>query len=74
MSSEQYDLESIFANLTSHVKGQDEALKNLSVLLSMHMFWFRRRMLDHPSPNGLMIGPTGVGKTAHPNRGCRSWV
>ena len=60
MSSEQYDLESIFANLTSHVKGQDEALKNLSVLLSMHMFWFR---LDHPSPNGLMIGPTGVGKT-----------
>ena len=63
MSSEQYDLESIFANLTSHVKGQDEALKNLSVLHSMHMFWFRRRMLDHPSPNGLMIGPTGVGKT-----------
>ena len=54
---------STYAGLASHVKGQDHALTILSVLLSMHMSWFEHRLRDHPSPNGLMIGPTGVGKT-----------
>lgn len=65
MTSRSTDLdpESLYARLSRNVKGQDEALKNLSVLLSMHMYWFERRLIDHPSPNGLMIGPTGVGKT-----------
>lgn len=58
-----YSVETILDYLTSHVKGQDPALTILSVLLSMHMLWFERKLREHPSPNGLMIGPTGVGKT-----------
>lgn len=58
-----HSVESIIAVLRNHVKGQESALTILSVLLSMHMAWFERKQKDHPSPNGLMVGPTGVGKT-----------
>lgn len=61
--SDNTTVEAILSKISGHVKGQDEALTILSVLLSMHMLWFNQKLKDHPSPNGLMIGPTGVGKT-----------
>jgi ATP-dependent protease Clp ATPase subunit len=61
--ADRFSIDNILEYLRSFIKGQDDALTILSVLLSMHMHWFGRRTTDHPSPNGLMIGPTGVGKT-----------
>jgi ATP-dependent Clp protease ATP-binding subunit ClpX len=58
-----FSVEDIHKALTHHVKGQEAALTILSVLLSMHMRWFETKVMDHPSPNAIMIGPTGVGKT-----------
>jgi ATP-dependent protease Clp ATPase subunit len=63
MPRSAYDIERILAGLSSHIRGQERALTVLAVLLSMHMRWFDNARREHPSPNGLMIGPTGVGKT-----------
>ena len=49
--------------LDTKVVGQDSAKRQLAVLLSMHMSWFGRQDRLHRSPNALLIGPTGVGKT-----------
>jgi ATP-dependent protease Clp ATPase subunit len=57
----------ILARLKSRVRGQDEALQTLSFLLSMH----QQRISKSPErsagqravPNGILLGPTGVGKT-----------
>src|SRR3990172_2659917 len=53
----------IKAHLDKFVEGQEEAKVRLSVLLSMHLGWFRRQQRLHRAPNAVLIGPTGVGKT-----------
>lgn len=53
----------IFKQLDPVVKGQGTAKRHLSVLLSMHLSWFNNEDSFHRSPNALLIGPTGVGKT-----------
>lgn len=50
-------------HLDTKVIGQELAKKQLAVLLSMHMSWFGHQNRLHRSPNALLIGPTGVGKT-----------
>lgn len=49
--------------LDTKVIGQETAKIQISVLLSMHMNWFRKKSKMHRSPNALVVGPTGVGKT-----------
>jgi ATP-dependent Clp protease ATP-binding subunit ClpX len=53
----------IKAHLDTKVIGQDAAKIQMSVLLSMHMNWFKRESRLHRAPNSIVIGPTGVGKT-----------
>lgn len=53
----------IKAHLDSQVVGQEAAKIQLSVLLSMHLSWFMHEERMHRSPNAILIGPTGVGKT-----------
>jgi ATP-dependent Clp protease ATP-binding subunit ClpX len=50
-------------HLDRFVVGQDEAKVQLSVLFSMHLSWFSHENKMHRSPNAIIIGPTGVGKT-----------
>ena len=45
------------------VVGQIEAKEQLSLLLSMHSAWDSSLNPLHPPPNGIVIGPTGCGKT-----------
>jgi len=49
--------------LDDFVIGQIEAKERLSLLISMHQAWDRRSQSMHPPPNGVIIGPTGCGKT-----------
>jgi len=49
--------------LDTKVVGQERAKTQISVLLSMHMNWFGREERMHRSPNAIILGPTGVGKT-----------
>lgn len=49
--------------LDTKVIGQEIAKVQISVLLSMHMNWFKQKNKMHRSPNALVVGPTGVGKT-----------
>lgn len=49
--------------LDTKVIGQETAKVQISVLLSMHMNWFNQKNKMHRSPNALVVGPTGVGKT-----------
>jgi ATP-dependent Clp protease ATP-binding subunit ClpX len=49
--------------LDTKVIGQEVAKIQISVLLSMHMNWFKQKSKMHRSPNALVVGPTGVGKT-----------
>ena len=49
--------------LDTKVIGQETAKVQISVLLSMHMNWFNQKNKMHISPNALVVGPTGVGKT-----------
>lgn len=53
----------IKAHLDDRVVGQEEAKIQISVLLSMHLGWFKHQERLYPSPNAILIGPTGVGKT-----------
>lgn len=53
----------IKAILDERVVGQGSAKTSLSHLLAMHLAWFRNPDILHPTPNALLIGPTGVGKT-----------
>lgn len=53
----------IRANLDTLVVGQEEAKERLSLLLSMHQAWDPHQYPLHAPPNGLIIGPTGSGKT-----------
>lgn len=55
--------EDIRAELDNEVIGQESAKKSLSLLLSMHLRWPSSSDLRHPSPNALVMGPTGSGKT-----------
>lgn len=50
-------------HLDTKVVGQEAAKIQISVLFSMHMNWFRHQERMHRSPNAVLIGPTGVGKT-----------
>jgi ATP-dependent Clp protease ATP-binding subunit ClpX len=51
------------AQLETRVVGQDFAKIQLSVLFSMHLGWFENERRLSKSPNAILIGPTGVGKT-----------
>lgn len=53
----------IYSKLSSAIKGQEEGKRHLSVILSMHLAWFNGNNSRFRSPNALLIGPTGVGKT-----------
>lgn len=53
----------IKAKLDELVVGQLEAKERLSLLLSMHQAWDATTHPLSPPPNGLIIGPTGSGKT-----------
>lgn len=53
----------IRAKLDEFVIGQIEAKERLSLLLSMHQSWDRNTESLHPPPNGIIVGPTGSGKT-----------
>ncbi len=49
--------------LDARVFGQEDAKVRLSQLLAMHLAWCAQPSESHLPPNGLLIGPTGVGKT-----------
>ncbi|MGE6955067.1 AAA family ATPase [Staphylococcus capitis] len=49
--------------LSRTVVGQERAVHELSTLLAMHLHWFVSADLRHPTPNALLVGPSGVGKT-----------
>jgi len=55
----------IYEKVSELVVGQEGARRDLSTLLAMHLAWFSTGVPDisHSSPNALVIGPTGVGKT-----------
>lgn len=53
----------IYDHLIKYVTSQEDALVQLSMLFSMHVRWFASADAQHPAPNALLIGPTGVGKT-----------
>ncbi|MEJ2816043.1 MULTISPECIES: AAA family ATPase [unclassified Caulobacter] len=53
----------IRAHLDSFVVGQEEAKERLSLILSMYLSWDSKKNVLHPPPNGLVLGPTGSGKT-----------
>lgn len=53
----------IRAELDTLVVGQVEAKERLSLLLSMHQAWNPEKYPLQAPPNGLIIGPTGSGKT-----------
>ena len=53
----------IKAHLDTKVVGQESAKTQISILLSMHLSWFRHQERSRRSPNAIIIGPTGVGKT-----------
>jgi ATP-dependent Clp protease ATP-binding subunit ClpX len=53
----------IKAYLDTKVVGQELAKVQISILLSMHLSWFRNQERSRRSPNAVIIGPTGVGKT-----------
>jgi ATP-dependent Clp protease ATP-binding subunit ClpX len=50
-------------HLDEFVVGQQSAKERLSLLLSMHRSWCRKPDAMHKPPNGMIIGPTGNGKT-----------
>src|SRR4051794_32342877 len=56
-------IEGICSGLASYVRGQEQQLRQISVLLSMHLAWTRRPDPLHTPPNALVLGPTGSGKT-----------
>ena len=51
------------AHLDTLVVGQVHAKVQLSVLFSMHLSWFNQQRKLSNSPNAILMGPTGVGKT-----------
>jgi ATP-dependent Clp protease ATP-binding subunit ClpX len=53
----------IFEHLDKLVVGQVEAKERLSLLLSMHSAWDAKSDPYNPPPNGIIVGPTGSGKT-----------
>jgi ATP-dependent Clp protease ATP-binding subunit ClpX len=53
----------IKAELDTMVVGQIEAKERLSLLLSMHLSWNASKYPLLAPPNGLIVGPTGSGKT-----------
>ncbi len=53
----------IKAHLDTKVVGQESAKVQISVLLSMHINWFKNESRMHRAPNAIVLGPTGVGKT-----------
>ncbi|MFE5816635.1 AAA family ATPase [Streptomyces sp. NPDC056479] len=55
--------EAIRAELARFIHGQEERLRQISVLLSMHLQWAKNPDPLHPPPNAVVIGPTGSGKT-----------
>jgi len=54
---------SIKDRLDERVVGQDEAKIQLAQLIAMHLNWCHKPLDALLPPNGLLIGPTGVGKT-----------
>jgi ATP-dependent Clp protease ATP-binding subunit ClpX len=58
-----FSAQQIKKHLDMKVIGQEKAKIQISVLLSMHMNWFKQKSRMHRSPNALIFGPTGVGKT-----------
>lgn len=61
--SEQWRAPVIKSHLDKYVVGQEAPKVQISVLLSMHRGWFETQDRMHPSPNAILYGPTGVGKT-----------
>ena len=55
--------QTIKSHLDNLVVGQNSAKIQVSMLLSMHLSWFRDEQRSHPAPKAIIIGPTGVGKT-----------
>ncbi len=53
----------IKTHLDTKVVGQELAKIQISILMSMHMNWFKAEERMHRSPNAIVLGPTGVGKT-----------
>jgi ATP-dependent Clp protease ATP-binding subunit ClpX len=53
----------IRAAIDERVVGQTTAKNDLATLLDMHLQRFSELSSEHTSPNALLIGPTGVGKT-----------
>jgi transcriptional regulator with XRE-family HTH domain len=51
------------AYLDQFVVGQEPAKTELSALLSMHLLFAREPGRTFQTPNALLVGPTGVGKT-----------
>lgn len=58
--------------LDAKVKGQDTPKEELSVLIALHLSWFGTQNRLHPSPNAIVVGPTGVGKTHSVRTACES--
>lgn len=56
-------LPALNAMLTTYVKGQGEQLRNIALLLSMHLQWCKTPDPRNTPPNALVLGPTGTGKT-----------
>lgn len=53
----------IKVHLDRFVIGQEDAKRQLSALLSIHLTWFSRNDRLNRTPNAILIGPSGVGKT-----------
>lgn len=57
-------------SLDAKVKGQDTPKSELSILIALHLSWFKEENRLHPSPNAIVVGPTGVGKTHSVRTAC----
>ena len=53
----------INAELNERVVGQTRQKARLALLMEMHTEWFTEPDLQHTTPNALLLGPSGVGKT-----------
>lgn len=60
---EDTSIRGISEYLREYVKGQDEQVRSIAVLLSMHLEWCRKPNPVHTPPKALVLGPTGSGKT-----------
>ena len=49
--------------LSRWIEGQKDQIHQVSLLLSMHLYWARDPDPLHSPPNAIVAGPTGTGKT-----------